>query len=311
MTGILRFLTSHTSSAIIKTLLTIAVLWFLFSMISIRDLFAAWERASWPLVAAACALVPVHISLRAYRWRRLLHDAGEPHEAGRAVRTVLVGYVFAVTTPAEVGEVAARLKLHEGAAGSKILGLVVVEKLLHSALILVPGLPAIALFLWGNAAIAWLIAFAAILILLTTVAVSPRLGSVSFDSRMPRFGSIAKILRAMGSVPRNTFGALAFSTIGIFAIYVAQEYLLMNAVIDLGIVETWNGFWAGMGVRTLAPFFIMDLGIREASHVLFFGRYSVDASSAMAVSLLMFALNILIPSVAGLVLMFWKNSTTS
>ncbi len=300
-------ISSDTWTTIIKTILTIAALWFLFSMITIGDLLAAWERASWPLVAVACALVPVHIALRAYRWRRLLRDAGETTEAGRAVRTVLVGYVFAVTTPAEVGEVAARVKLHEGAAGSKILGLVVVEKLLHSSLILVPGLPAIALFFWGNAAIAWLIAVTASVILLFIAAISPRLGTVSFDSRKPRFGSIARMLRAMGSVPRRTLGALALSTVGIFVVYVAQEYLLMNAVLDLGFVETWNGFWAGMGVRTLAPFFIMDLGIREASHVLFFGRYGVDASSAMAVSLLMFALNILIPSVAGLVVMFRKS----
>lgn len=307
MKEVLRILTSGTGAVVLKTVLSAIVLWILFTMISMRALVAAWEQASWPLVAAALAFVPVHIGIRAYRWRRLLQDADEPQESARAVRTVLVGYAFAVSTPAEVGDVAARIRLHDGTARSKILALVVVEKALHSALILLPGLPAIALYLWGDQTVAWLIAGTAAVFLLSVVSFAPRLGSVSFDTDRPNLGSLARVLRAMGSVRRKTFIALTISTMGIFLVYVVQEYLLMNALTELDIVGVWNGFWAGMGVRTLAPFFVMDLGIREATHVVFFGRYGIDASSAMAVSLLMFGLNIVLPSVVGLAVMFRKG----
>jgi uncharacterized membrane protein YbhN (UPF0104 family) len=44
----------------------------------------------------------------------------------------------------------------------------------------------------------------------------------------------------------------------------------------------------------------MDLGIREASHVAFFGAYGVDAASAMTVSMLMFIVNVFLPTIVGL-----------
>ena len=302
---------SGTTSIVVKALLSIAVLGFLFSMVSPRELVHAWSGASWDWIAGAVVLTPVHLLLRAFRWRSLLAGAGEPVEAARAFRSVMVGYAFAVSTPAEVGEIAARVRMHDGVAGPRILGLVLVEKVLHSLLILIPGIPALVLYLWGDPLTAWLALVAILVIVVSAALGTPRLLLLRFDETHPRLAPLARTLREIGTVQRRTLASLALATIAILLVYVVQEYLLLNAVTDLGITETWNGFWAGMSVRTLVPIFVMDLGIREASHVLFFGRYGVDASAAMAVSLLMFCINILLPSLAGLAFLFRKEAIRS
>ncbi|MEK6650908.1 MAG: lysylphosphatidylglycerol synthase domain-containing protein, partial [Bacteroidota bacterium] len=227
------------------------------------------------------------------------------------LRTVLVGYAFAVTTPAEVGEVAARVRMHEGVAGPRVVGLVMVEKLLHSMLALVPGLPALVLFATYDPRLAWLSGAVLCAVVVTVLAFRGRLARLRFDARWPRWTRVAQTLREVGHVKVSTLWKLTISTSLILATYVLQEYFLINAVTTLGIVDTWNGFWAGIGLRTLAPFFIGDLGIREASHVVFFGRYGVAPQAAMATSLLMFAVNILLPTLLGLVLLFTKERARS
>ncbi|HEX9934008.1 MAG TPA: hypothetical protein VGB38_02325, partial [bacterium] len=51
---------------------------------------------------------------------------------------------------------------------------------------------------------------------------------------------------------------------------------------------------------TLIPFSIGDLGIREGAAVFFFLRFHVDKVTAFNSSLLLFAINIVFPTLLGL-----------
>jgi len=58
--------------------------------------------------------------------------------------------------------------------------------------------------------------------------------------------------------------------------------------------------------QSLLPVSIGDLGIRESAAAYFFGKVGIAPHAAFDAALLLFAINMLMPSVAGLVLL-WRN----
>lgn len=284
----------------LRTVLSAVVLAVVFTSISWTDLVGAWSSVAWPGVLSALLLLPVQIGLRIVRWRSLLRHSGSDSSTSEAAKTVLAGYAFAVVTPAEIGDVAFRMHRHDGEGRARIAGIVALEKLTHSLLSLVPGIPALVLMLTGDDRWA-LLALAGMLLVLSAFLFGHHtLERVKIGDRFPRLRNVDEALASFSAVSRRGVFAIVGWTAGILLVYVVQEYALVNAVTSLAAFETWNAFWAGIGLRTMAPFFIMDLGIREASHVAFFGQYGIDAATATAVSLLMFAVNVLVPTLVGL-----------
>lgn len=284
----------------LRAILSAAVLAAVLGSIAWSDLLDAWRSVAWTGVATALLLLPVQIALRIVRWRSLLRHSGAGATLRDAAVTVVAGYAFAVVTPAEVGDVAFRMYRHERVGRARIAGIVALEKLTHSLLSLVPGIPALVLMLSGDARWSVVALCAMLLVLVAWLFGHHTLERIRIGERFPHLHSVDEALAAFSAVSRRGVSGIVGWTGGILIVYVLQEYALVNAVTSLAPVATWNAFWAGIGLRTLAPFFIMDLGIREASHIAFFGRYGIDAATATAVSLMMFVVNVLLPTLAGL-----------
>lgn len=70
-----------------------------------------------------------------------------------------------------------------------------------------------------------------------------------------------------------------------------------------------------MLVKSMLPISIGDLGIRESAAVFFLGKIGLAESTAFNASILLFLINLVIPSMIGLVLVlkyrliFVKNSS--
>jgi uncharacterized membrane protein YbhN (UPF0104 family) len=295
----------------LRTTLSAVVLSAVLSSIDWADLYHAWDSVALSGLSAALLLLPLQIGLRIVRWRRLLRQAGSDATFRDAARTVMAGYAFAVVTPAEVGDVVFRMHRHADEGRARIAGIVALEKLTHSLLSLVPGIPALVFVLTGEEGWA-LAALGAMLIIMAALLFGHHtLERLKVGARWHQLRSVDEALSAFSAVSRRGVLGIAGCTTGILLLYVAQEYALVNAITSLGPVETWNAFWAGIGLRTLAPFFVMDLGIREASHVAFFARYGVDAATATAISFLMFGVNVLLPTLVGLIVYVGDRRRTS
>ncbi|MCU0452087.1 MAG: flippase-like domain-containing protein [Bacteroidetes bacterium] len=291
---------SRWKGTLIKWALSLLVLAAVFMSISWRDLLGAWQSVSWTAVGAALLLLPFQIGFRMLRWQHLLRHAGSDASMVRVAKTIMAGYAFAVVTPAEVGDVAYRMHRHYELSSERVAGVVVLEKLTHSLLALVPGVPALVLMVTHHA---WWSVLSLVVMISIVVGLAfghHRFARLQLAGRWQRLRRVDTALQAFSAIPRRGLLQAMGWTACILLVYVVQEYVLLNAVASLGIVETWNGFWAGIGLRTLAPVFIMDLGIREASHIAFFGYYGIGAAPALAVSLLMFAVNVLLPTMCGL-----------
>jgi uncharacterized membrane protein YbhN (UPF0104 family) len=96
-------------------------------------------------------------------------------------------------------------------------------------------------------------------------------------------------------------------------------YFLINSFSHISFAHAFVGTSAMMFAKSLLPISIGDLGIREAGSIYFFSLYGISQAAALNASLLLFFINIFIPSVLGIyfirhqqiptqdLLQFWKK----
>jgi uncharacterized membrane protein YbhN (UPF0104 family) len=91
-----------------------------------------------------------------------------------------------------------------------------------------------------------------------------------------------------------------FMTVVFYGIVYLQLYLLLNAFQNITAFDSFLAYAAMMISKTLLPFSIADLGIREFGLVYFASKVGYAAPAALASSLLLFLINIAAPALVGL-----------
>jgi uncharacterized membrane protein YbhN (UPF0104 family) len=78
-----------------------------------------------------------------------------------------------------------------------------------------------------------------------------------------------------------------------------QFCFFINSFATLSIFECLIAFFAILMVKTMFPITVGDLGVREGATVLFLNNFNVPKAAAFNASLVLFLINILIPSLLG------------
>jgi len=102
--------------------------------------------------------------------------------------------------------------------------------------------------------------------------------------------------------PKQARVLLAWCVI-FFLTFSMQLYLLVSAFEPVSPIHAFAASSSAMFVKTLLPISLGDLGIRESAVVYFFGLFHVERASAFNASFILFSINILMPSLLGLVIL--------
>jgi uncharacterized membrane protein YbhN (UPF0104 family) len=98
--------------------------------------------------------------------------------------------------------------------------------------------------------------------------------------------------------PQQLFTTLLY-TLVFYGILILQMFCLINSFSQISLIHAFIGTSAMMFVKSLLPISISDLGIREAGSIFFFSTYGISQAAALNASLLLFFINIFIPSILG------------
>jgi uncharacterized membrane protein YbhN (UPF0104 family) len=113
--------------------------------------------------------------------------------------------------------------------------------------------------------------------------------------------SIQDLLSAVGIFRQRDLLVSFGLSAGFYMIIYVQMYLLLNAFSPVHAADAFLGFAAMMFLKSLVPVSLGDLGIREASSVYFYALRGIANATALNASLLLFVINILLPSLIGLI----------
>ena len=98
---------------------------------------------------------------------------------------------------------------------------------------------------------------------------------------------------------------LGFSFI-FYLIFFTQFYLAALAFELVSVLDVFKAVSSTLLVKSMLPISLGDLGIRESAAVLFFTKIGANSTTAFNASILIFTINILFPSLLGLVVVL-KN----
>lgn len=285
----------------LRVLLALGLLALLLQFVEPESLLAAFTRARGDLIALAAGLLVFNLGFQMLKWRRLLKDSELTFPDTLIARSLLFGISVGTLTPGQLGEFGGRAVLLQ-TDRERVVGLTIIDKLQILGIMVVGGLPAIAILLRFGTVPAALTAAAAALIgivLLRPAACSEWLKEKLFsDTRskwISEFFQAARTLQHSRTIIRTTVLTIAF-----YLVLWIQIHVLLNAFVDVSATDSFLGFAATMFAKSFFPFTFADLGVREIGLVYFLSIRGIPEEAALSASLLLFAINILVPSIIGL-----------
>lgn len=298
---------------VVKTLLAVAILWFLFQRISWPEIVAAIGHANPWIAGAALALLPLNIGLEAYRWWRLVRRVNPVVRFRDALRAVVGSYPLGLLTPVRVGDYVGRAMLLRSIRPGQSAALTFAERMATLAWCLIAGLLATAPFLSRFEAESplWTTLIGASLVgvvLLVAGILFPGEARRIIAAVLP-FRPVRKAFSAFGKIPAGESVLLLFLSGIRYAVFSFQFVLLIQALAP-GV--TWSEAWIGVALVYFAKSVIPqvtlgDLGIREGASVFFLGAYGVAEAAALEASLGVFVINLLLPAFIGIPLLLrWR-----
>jgi uncharacterized membrane protein YbhN (UPF0104 family) len=295
---------------IIRLVLTAAVLASLFWQVK-------WQQV-WNLVATLPAetlvsvlllCVPVHV-LQYLRWSHIADRSGAAMRPGDLRRGYWVGFTLGLVTPGRLGQYGRALALH-GCSIAEAFGISVLDRAYAGFTVNGIGLIALAslpLLGWQvklpgmTGAIA--VVCAAVGCIIVLLGFRPAVLVVPFRALarlLPWREQINKGIAVFGSVSWRSGPWLMMLAIGALAAALLQFVLLLHG---MGAMLPWLGGMLAVlltfFLKGLLPFTIGSLGIAEWSAVVILQGFGVEPAQAVGASLLLFTLNVLLPSLVGI-----------
>jgi uncharacterized membrane protein YbhN (UPF0104 family) len=295
----------------LKAVLAVGAMGYLVVVVEWAEIVETVRRAEWQWVMAAAVLLPANLALDAWVWGVFLRPVMGRLSLGTLLSAVMSGFAVGFFTPARVGEYVGRafhLDLEAGETdGWTVSATIFAQRIADMAVAVDVGTAAVAATMglgYLPASWPWLGALAAgtgVGLSLTILMIRPHW----IDAVVRRFFPSADTLhRRTLFLAELTPGQLLriFSGTGLrFGVFALQLGLLATAFAPAaspGLIALAVGctYFAAF---LIPPITLMDLGIREGAAVYFFGLLGLGEATGLNASFLIFVLNILLPSAAG------------
>ncbi|MBI5059177.1 flippase-like domain-containing protein [candidate division KSB1 bacterium] len=295
---------------LVRVLITFAVLGSLFWQVKWRavwDILGSLQAGTLGLVLLLC--LPVHL-LQFARWSHIAKQSGAAIMPGDLKRGYWVGFTLGLVTPGRLGQYGRALALH-GCSMAEAFGISFLDRAYAGFTINGVGLIALSslpLLGWNsmvpglNGGVATVGAALGCAIVLLgfrpSVLVRPFRWIANW---LPRREQLFKGINVFGSVSPLSGVLLMILAVGALSAALLQFVLLLHG---MGAPVPWMGGMLAVlltfFLKGLLPFTIGSLGIAEWSAVVILRGFGVEPAQAVGASLLLFTVNVLLPSLVGI-----------
>lgn len=288
--------------ATLRIALAVVLLAVLLYLVEFNEIKSAFEQARGDYIALAAALLALNLGLQVYKWHFLLRVNGFHFPKANIVQSFFFGLTVGTLTPGQLGELGGRGFHLLSEEPEKIVGLTIFDKLQMLGVMLIGGGLSIATLLNLPLFFLLLIAAGSIMILLglalphyaATVLRKTPLGQLQ-NKWVQGFLSVLNSIKT----PRSVFVSLVLTVLFYATIWI-QLHCLLNAFSLVSFADSFLGFASMMLAKSVVPISFADLGTRELGLVFFLSLRSVPEAAAFNSGILLFAINVLTPSLIGL-----------
>jgi uncharacterized protein (TIRG00374 family) len=288
---------------LLRGLLAVALLIILFQYISVAEVLDSILKARFEYLAGAFVLMAANLATQVLKWRYFVRLMNPEISDTEAIASFMFGMTLGTVTPGQIGEFGGRVLGHGSLPAGRIIGLTLVDRLQMICVLGFAGIISLTvLFHFGFLLTASTVIPASLVFIYLFF--NPHVVAWSL-SRM-RFNWIQRtvvqdFLEAITVFHSRQLLISCLFSIIFYLVVFFQMYLLLNSFSDVGLTDALLGFAAMMFLKALVPISLGDLGIREASSVYFYSLRGIANTTSLSASLLLFVINVLIPSILGLI----------
>jgi hypothetical protein len=276
----------------------------------IRESFSSSKI--WNLVAVIVLMV-VNWSIEAFKWR-LSVKAVQQVSFLKALKAVLSGVSFSVSTPNRVGEYLGRVLYMDDGNRLKTISLTIVGSI--SQLIVTIFMGGVGLLVLrpaietGNVVSGiWMkvILYGTMSVFIVLTLFYFRLAwIIKWVDRLPGSSRFAYLVQALEEFNATLLLRLLSLSLLRFVVFIVQYYLLFNL---FGVeILWWQAFWtvsvSFLVMAVIPTFAIAELGLRGKIGLVLTGLYSTNTAGIIFATAGIWFINLIIPAIAGSLLIF-------
>ncbi len=270
------------SVLVFKIIISILFLIFLFFIIKPQQVLSALKNANLLWVFLALLLLPLNLFLQSMRWKFLVTLSKEKVSNKEIIYSILYSFSYSIFTPARLGEIGRAFHITNSKKDEMVV-LAFYEKFFAFCSLMLFGLISLSFY----QSFYYLIAVVGVILLMSF--------SKFIAQHLPYLKKFSNILQKV-----HTAKIFLISLLFVF-VYISQFYLILNAFKPVDIFSSFFFISIVMLVNAV-PITFSGLGLRELASVYFFKQLLISPGQAASASLLLFAINILIPTFCGFIL---------
>lgn len=304
-----KFISKRRLAYLLKLLVAAAVMVMLLKRVNIHELLTAFSSANMYCISIALVLLIPNIYIQYFKWHYLVRLVKPDVSNQETFNSLLAGFTFGFITPGRLGEFG-RAFFIKDCPWVKVLGMALMDKLFSLAVVIFWGAIGLMFFVGRQLYIYTLvpiIVFTLItLIVIYSILLRPeiiRSFLYSLNIILPFREKIKTLMSSLDNFHRTQAMNLLLLSVGFYFIFFLQFYILICAFQPSPVLPSFLAIASVMIVKSLLPISFGDLGIRESAAIFFLGRIGVPEATAFNASILLFVINLLIPSIVGLILL--------
>jgi len=293
----------------IKILIAGCILIVLIRNVNFRDIWNAFKNPENPfLILLALLLLIPNLFFQWYRWHFLLRVIQPRVSFMESISSLMGGMVIGFVTPGRIGEIGRSLFL-KNVDRLQAFGMVFLDKFYSFMTIFIGGLWGMVFLvahrfgyagfiLWPLCAVGLIVTGVALFLQLHPIWMRSSLYNLSLI--FPKRDKFKRLIGCLDNFQKSHARQIVLSSWAVYGIYIIQFCLLAFAFQKTNVGSILSATTATFLAKSLLPISFADLGIREGASIYFFAQYHISKVTAFNSSILLFAMNILIPSFLGL-----------
>ena len=286
-----------------RSLFAIIILLVLFQFVSLSDAKKALLTARTEYIVGAVVLMFVNIGFQILKWRYFVRLVDPTATSLETAASLLFGITLGAITPGQIGEFGGRALHHSSISAGTIVGLTLVDKVQMMCIMGIMGVTSLVILFQCEATAGTITAVVSTFVFLFVFFRLDTLQRIMSQFKLGFFErpAIQDLLSAVGIFKLRDLIVSFCLSAGFYTIIYLQMFLLLNAFSQVNAGDAFLGFAAMMFLKSLVPISLGDLGIREWGSVYFYEQLGIANATALNASFLLFAINILLPSLIGLI----------
>ncbi len=302
----------------IKLIVAGLLIYYIISYVELKNILSTFLEANYFLLAACLALLVPNILLQYWKWKLTCDKILGNISRRKILMSLFYGFPAAVFTPGRAGEYFGRGLAFKDKNLSEIIIATAVDKFFTIIVTFVTGSISMIFFIdryFETAVYAPLpltISFFLFIVLGLAYLFSDKerfFNSASYVLRYKWLIKIREKLSILKSLDRKYAYKMIFVSFLFFMCYILQFTILLMAFSNQEnfISYFWTALVIMFAKSILAPISLSEIGVREGAAIYFLTQMGESSSVALNSSLSLFAINIILPSLIGLILLFVRT----